>query len=148
MADRRDLQEELNKLNQLYQDYDLKMRKSGADDIQRQKLRDMMNAKKEKLITERGDDLQKLNIGKSINLGKTGKLIGKKVLGAVPLIGGIASALESGDASAAIPLLDEAESAGMSAEDEDMMLAEIQAKKNYANSPARMTKLKSLMKKD
>lgn len=173
MADRRDLQAEFNRINELYQEYDLQMRKSGASIDQRQKMRDMLNAKKERLVSEMGDDLQKLNIGKGINVGKgtissglkdttqgldaaksrkgmsgLKNVLGKKLMGGIPLIGGALSAIDSGDASAAIPGLDEAESVGMSAEDEDMMLAEIQAKKNYANSPARMAKLKSLMKKD
>ena len=38
--------------------------------------------------------------------------VGRKVLGAVPLLGGLASAAMSGDASAAVPLLDSAESLG------------------------------------
>ena len=63
MSDRKKLQEEINKLNELYHEYDLQMSKSGAGIEQRQKLRDMMNAKKDALISQYGDDLQKLNKG-------------------------------------------------------------------------------------
>lgn len=38
--------------------------------------------------------------------------VGKKILGAVPVLGGLASAAITGDASAAIPILDSAESLG------------------------------------
>lgn len=40
------------------------------------------------------------------------KGVGKKLLGAIPLLGGLASAAMSGDADAAIPILGEAESLG------------------------------------
>lgn len=63
MADRKALQDELNRINKLYQQYDLDLRKSGGSDAQRQQMRDMMNRKKEQVMSEMGDDLQKLNIG-------------------------------------------------------------------------------------
>jgi hypothetical protein len=172
MSDRRDLQQELNKINQLYQEYDLQLSKAGASMEQRNQLRSMMNQKKEELIAQRGDSLQNMNIGKSIkvkdgtitkagkdilgegmdlaNMPRVGKSsavlrsVGKKLMGGIPVLAGVASAFDSGDAAAAIPGLDQ-ESVGMSPEAEDMMLAEIQAKKNYANSPGRMAKLQSLM---
>jgi hypothetical protein len=93
--DRRELNKEMNRINELYQQYDLEMRKAGASDIQRQKMRDMMNDKKSELIAEKGDDLQKLN--------KFGKLM-SKAKKALPVVGGIAAgvgALQSGDAAAA-----------------------------------------------
>lgn len=43
---------------------------------------------------------------------RAAKMVGKKVLGAVPVIGGLANAVMSGDASAAVPGLDSAESLG------------------------------------
>lgn len=170
MADRRALNEELNKINKLYQEYDLQMSKAGASNEERQRLRDMMNAKKDRLTLEMGDHLQNMNAGRAVlvpggtvskaakeasegidvaDIRKKGiiKGVGKKMLGALPLVGGIAQALDSGNASAAIPLLDEAEDVGMSAADENIMLAEDDAKKDYAKSPARMNKLKKLLGK-
>ena len=43
---------------------------------------------------------------------KIAKLVGKKALSSIPIIGGIASAFMSGDASAAIPILGGIEGAG------------------------------------
>lgn len=122
MKDRRQLQDELNRINELYQQYDLELRKSGGSDAQRQQMRDALNAKKAKVMAEMGDDLQKLNIGQDIkvpgatttgveinqaklpdvseqvNLGKEGmfKRLGKKVAGVIPLAG-TAYGLASGD---------------------------------------------------
>jgi hypothetical protein len=62
---RKELQEELNRINELYHQYDLELRKAGGDDFQRQKMRDMLNKKKQDVISSMGDDLQKLNLGKS-----------------------------------------------------------------------------------
>lgn len=53
-----------------------------------------------------GDDIGS-SVGKRI-----AKSIGKKIAGAVPLIGGLASAAMSGDASAAIPILGDADELG------------------------------------
>jgi hypothetical protein len=50
------------------------------------------------------------------------------------------------DASAAVPILDSADSAGMSPEDENTMMAEIQAKKDYGNSPAAADRMAALEK--
>lgn len=169
MSDRRDLQAEMNRINQLYQEYDLQLQKSGASMEQRNQLRSLMNDKKNQLVSEMGDSVQKLNIGMPVkvkdgtitkagkdllgegldaaSVRKTGilKSVGKKLLGAVPVVGALASAIGAEDASAAIPGLDQAENVGMSAMDEDMMLAEDQARKNYMNSPGRMAKLQQLM---
>jgi len=60
----------------------------------------------------------------------------KQVAGALPLVGGLATAAISGDASAAVPLLDEADDVGESAEDEKAMLNEHKARVNYDKSPA------------
>ena len=54
-----------------------------------------------------GDDF----IRKIANL-RAAKMMGKKVLSALPLVGGLASAAMTGDASAAVPVLDSAESLG------------------------------------
>jgi len=173
---RKELQEELNRINELYHQYDLELRKAGGDYFQRQKMRDMLNKKKQDVISSMGDDLQKLNIDESIStkkatitpkvkdivgegmeagadildfptrnraMNKVGKLIGRKTLGSIPVIGGIAQALMTGDASAAIPGLGDSESAGMSSSDENKMLAEIERKKQEYNkqmrSPASIT---------
>lgn len=67
-----------------------------------------------------------------------GQFAGKAVKG-VPVLGAIAgglTALDSNDAAAAIPGLDSADSAGMSGEDEKIMLAEDKALRNYMNSSA------------
>ena len=68
MKDRRELQDELNRINELYQQYDLELRKSGGSDAQRQQMRDTLNAKKAKLTAEMGDDLQNLNLGKNVKV--------------------------------------------------------------------------------
>jgi hypothetical protein len=127
MKDRRQLQDELNRINDLYQQYDLELRKSGGSDAQRQQMRDTLNAKKAKVMAEMGDDLQKLNLGKDIkvsgattsgldvdqsklpdvakqvNLGKEGMLkkLGKKVAGVIPLAGAGMAALSGDPAMAA-----------------------------------------------
>lgn len=59
----------------------------------------------------------------------------KKILSAVPVIGtaaGVGLGLSSGDATAAIPFLDQAENIGMSAADESDMLEQIDARKSYS----------------
>lgn len=113
MSDRRDLQEELNKINQMYQEKDLEMRKAGATPEQREKLKNILNKKKEELVATMGDSLQNLNKGKDIvvsggtltkgmdpssiidatkesGLGKFKKtlgIVGKKAAGIIPLAG-------------------------------------------------------------
>ena len=59
-----------------------------------------------------------------------------KGLKAIPIIGTLAALAGSEDASAAIPGLDSADSAGMSGADENMMMAEIQGRKDYGSSQA------------
>lgn len=78
---------------------------------------------------------------------------GKKALGVLPMAGAIGAALQGDPAMAAEELVMDlpgmeairSDSAGMSPEDEAMMLAEIDAQKAYSQSPARMNKLQSLM---
>jgi hypothetical protein len=196
MSDRRILEEETNKINQLYQEYDLQMRKAGASMEQRQQMRDMMNAKKAALVDQYGDHLQNMNAGKGVlvpggtvskaakdagegidvaDIRKKGiiKGVGKKMLGALPLVGMGMAIADSPAASAseliqdpkiqraafselAGPVGDAIDIAGDVAEyglDEyrdykdksDMEKSESQAKKDYAKSPARLDKLKTLM---
>lgn len=68
----------------------------------------------------------------------------KQIAGTLPLVGGVAAAAMSGDASAAVPLLDEADDVGESKSDEFQMLAEDKARKDYNNSPARLDAIKKL----
>ena len=67
-----------------------------------------------------------------------------KGLKMLPIVGALAAGLGSEDASAAVPVLGDAESAGMSSQDENQMMAEIQAQKDYSNSQASIDKIKAL----
>ena len=122
MKDRRELQDELNRINELYKKYDTDLVKAKGSDAQRQQMRDTMNVNKAKVMAEMGDDLQSLNLGKNVKvsggtlsgteidqtglpdmakqkgLGKEGifKRLGKKVAGVIPLAG-TAYGLASGD---------------------------------------------------
>ena len=122
MKDRRQLQDELNRINELYKQYDVDLIKAKGSDAQRQQMRDTMIAKKAKVMAEMGDDLQNLNLGKNVKvpggtlsgtemdqtglpdmskqkgLAKEGifKKLGKKVAGVIPLAG-TAYGLASGD---------------------------------------------------
>jgi hypothetical protein len=151
MKDRRDLQAELNRINELYQEKDLEMRKIGGNTEQRQQMRDMMNAKKEKLVAEMGDDLQQLNAGKTMKIANaTPSPFGglkKKLLGAIPMAGamyGLASgdpAMAAEEAAGDIPVAGQIYEAikpteSGNPEEEKMILAERQAMENYKNSPA------------
>ncbi len=71
----------------------------------------------------------------------------KQVAGALPVVGGLAAATMSGDASAAVPLLDEADDVGESKETERELLNEVNARNNYAQSSARKDALVKLGKK-
>jgi predicted HAD superfamily phosphohydrolase len=121
VADRKKLQEELNRVNELYQQTDVQMTKSGGSMQQRQQLRDMLNKKKEALMAELGDDLHSLNAGKGINIKNTKqavesgsdtlgdsfkkskllKMLGKKAAGVIPLAGAGYAALSGDPAMAA-----------------------------------------------
>jgi hypothetical protein len=67
-------------------------------------------------------------------------------LKAIPVVGALGALMGAEDASAAIPGLDTADSAGMSASDENQMLAEYNAKQNYKNSQASRDRMKALKK--
>jgi hypothetical protein len=82
---------------------------------------------------------------------------GKKMIGALPLAGAGMAALSGEPAMAAdelagdIPVVGQvyeaarSDDAGQSSGDERMMLAEDQARKAYASSPARLAKIKAMM---
>ena len=89
-----------------------------------------------------GDDFVK-----KIADARAAKAAGKKLLGALPLVGALASAAMSEDASAAIPLLGDAEGVGMSAQDENAMLNEYNARRDYDMSQARQDALKAIRRK-
>ena len=79
------------------------------------------------------DMMKKSSVGDSLRRGIKPLSKGLKML---PIVGSLAGLMGAEDASAAVPILDSADSAGMSPEDENTMMAEIQAKKDYGNSPA------------
>lgn len=84
------------------------------------------------------------------------KAAGKKVAGIIPLAGAGMAALSGDPAMAAEELAQDAagplgevlqsESAGMSPEEEKMMLEEDRARKAYQKSPARLARLQRLLK--
>jgi hypothetical protein len=67
-----------------------------------------------------------------------------RLLKGMPVLG-VAAALLSQDASAAVPGLSEADDVGESAEEEKQLLAEDKARKSYNKSPAKMARLRKLM---
>lgn len=87
-------------------------------------------------------DSDSFGLGALKSMMKSGTF--KQVAGALPLVGGVAAAAMSGDASAAVPLLDEAEDVGMSASEEIQMLNDHDARVNYDNSPAHKARLQAL----
>lgn len=163
----KELKDRQNVINELFQEKDLELQKlakeqgySPAEVVQlRQRMRDTMNSAKDKATNEMGDSLDSLNAGKTIKVAQSAdigsmakraalKKVGSKLLRSVPVLGGLASVamgLNSGDASAAIPGLDEAEDVGQSAADEKQMLAEHDARVNYDKSPAKLDRLKAMM---
>ena len=89
-----------------------------------------------------GDDFVK-----KIANARAAKAAGKKLLGAIPVVGALASAAMSEDASAAVPFLGDAEGVGMSAQDENTMLNEYNARRDYDMSQARQDALKAISRK-
>lgn len=82
-------------------------------------------------------------VGDSLRRGIKPLSKGLKML---PIVGSLAGLMGAEDASAAVPMLDSADSAGMSPEDENTMMAEIQARKDYGNSPAAADRMAALEK--
>jgi DNA polymerase/3'-5' exonuclease PolX len=112
---------------------------------------DKINTKEIQNKISGSDFMAKINALKGM-----GSQAGKKVLGAIPLIGAATTFATTGDASAAaeeipgdIPFLGQAyeairpETAG-DVEGEKTLLAEIEAYKNYKNSPAHQARLQAL----
>lgn len=69
-----------------------------------------------------------------------------KGLKSIPIIGALASLMSAEDASAAVPILDSADAVGMSPQDENVMMGEIQAQKDYGNSQSHQDRLAALAK--
>lgn len=91
-------------------------------------------------------NIPKLREG-SYGLGALKSMMKNGTFKSVPVIGtGLAaySALDTGDVMAAVPGLDSAENVGESVEEEKLMLAEDQARKNYEKSPAAAARKQAL----
>lgn len=85
--------------------------KSGGDFVAEQIIRESRKAAAQQVgDTLNYNELKKQFVEKAKKAARSGA--GKKLLGAVPVLGGLASAAMSGDASAAVPFLDSAESLG------------------------------------
>lgn len=69
-----------------------------------------------------------------------------KGLKSIPVLGSLAALATAEDASAAIPLLDTADSVGMSPEDENQLIAETQGRMDYQDSQAKQDRLAALAK--
>jgi len=121
---------------------------SGKDFAQKQKDLDINRRLRSsfKAAAEAGDE------GMMDQLRKVAQKIGKGAktgLKMLPIVGAVGSALMSGEASAGVPLLGDAESVGMSPEGENQMMAEIQGRKDYEQSQAardRAARLEALAK--
>lgn len=64
----------------------------------------------------------------------------------IPGVGAVMALAGAEDASAAVPLLDQADSVGMSASEEDQLIAERDAMKDYGKSPASRDRAAALAK--
>lgn len=97
--------------------YELNKLKNSTEDVIKDKTLSQGFNKTIRGTTENVADIAQPLIGgddfiKKIANLRAAKAVGKKVLGAVPILGGLASAAMSGEASAAVPVLDSAESLG------------------------------------
>jgi len=113
----------------------------------KKKLSDINMQRSLKLTAQKAAKEGDVDMLKKLKLlaGKMGKGA-TRGLKALPLVGGVVSALASGNASAAVPGLDSAESVGMSPQAEREFLSEIQARKDYEQSQAKKDKLAALAK--
>jgi len=111
---------------------------SGEDFALKNRLRSSMKA-----AIASGDENMMASLRKVA--GKLSGVAGKG-LKALPIIGGLASAVGSENAAAAIPGLDSADSVGMSSADESQMIAETQGKIDYSQSQAAKDKQAALAK--
>jgi hypothetical protein len=108
------------KNNKLTHQFQLNQLKNSTEDVIKDKTLSQGLNSTIKGVTEHIDNTPQVPISggdwmqKIANL-RAAKMVGKKVLGAVPVLGGIANAVMSQDASAAVPGLDAAESTGPAA---------------------------------
>jgi hypothetical protein len=68
MADRKLLKTELDRVNTMAAEVELNLKKKGATPDQIRQARNIANDKRSRLVDELGDDLQKMNQGKSIKI--------------------------------------------------------------------------------
>lgn len=146
----------LHEAGHQYDDNILKF--DGTDDVQFKNLK--TNAPTNKLITDvdpaqayeliaKGHhaEIPKLREG-SYGLGALKSMLKsgtfKQVAGALPVVGGLAAATMSGDASAAVPLLDEADDVGESRDEEASLIGESRGFNNYNKSQAKQDALRKL----
>ena len=112
--------------------------KKIADIRMKNKLRSSFKAAAESGDKSMMDQLRK--VAGNLKKGASGGLK------AIPVVGALGALMGADDASAAIPGLDTADSAGMSAGAENQMLAEYDATKDYNNSQAKKDRLAALAK--
>lgn len=136
-----------------YSDYSIKRKytpeqEALIDSVRNKQFERMQQA--EAALNERGYEKYKKRGTKAFGVDSfafknpaTGKVL-RQFAGALPIVGGLAAAGISEDASAAIPVLDQAESVGMPVEEERQMFAERDAQVNYDNSQARRDALKKI----
>lgn len=103
---------------------------------------------KQNLLATMKDAIKRGDQGMIDKLQQIGQKVGKGMksgMKMIPVIGGIASlAMNPDDASASVPILDQADSVGMSPEEENQMLAETDARLNYEKSQAARDRLAAL----
>lgn len=117
---------------------------TGGDEFgQRQAQRSLKNDLKAtfRAAAEAGDDETMNKLRRIAQRMAKGARTGVKAL---PLVGGLAAAIGSEDASAAVPILGSAEGVGMSSEAEDQFIAERQAQKDYGQSQAAKDRARAL----
>jgi|TARA_R110000851_G_scaffold293070_2_gene447628 hypothetical protein len=117
---------------------------SGDDFVKKQQMLEKQRLMtKFKKAAESGDhQMMELLKDKARKFAK----VASKGLKTVPVLGSLAALATAEDAAAAVPILDSAESVGMSAEDENRFLAETQGRMDYQDSPARQDRLDALAK--
>lgn len=101
----------------------------------------MMRQAGEAMYGKADDVSPKMSALKKI-AGSGGRAVGML---AAPLLG-LGTALSSGDATAAVPILGSVEGAGMSSQDEDQMIAETQGRMDYKKSQAAKDRAAALAK--
>lgn len=121
------------------EDHDKMKVKSGSDWADEIEMKRKIRREMEGKVAEKvGDTLDYKQ------LRKQAMKAGRKGLKALPLVGPMIGLMGAEDASAALPILGDAESAGQSKEAEMELLGRAQGIQGYANSQARKDKLRKL----